>query len=172
MYFGLLDPFASLYERSFNMKDALKEHELLTYTLKHEFKIDIIPLKKTIIEQSEKSTPIHDKLISLASKNLCYTGNTTEVEYAKDEAEKNKKILDSNYYFNTVLLIPMLNLKSSTGTRMIQLHVTEKEPLTNLYFMRDQQAVTDKGIVISRMSKPQRRREPQLTKFLWNSLEM
>ena len=43
---------------------------------------------------------------------------------------------------------------------MIHLHVTENEPLSNLYFMRDQQAVTDKGIVISRMSKPQRRREP------------
>ena len=38
MYFGLLDPFASLYERSFSMKDALKEHELLIYTLKHEFR--------------------------------------------------------------------------------------------------------------------------------------
>ena len=58
MYFGLLDPFASLYERSFSMKDALKEHELLTYTLKHEFKIDIIPLKETIIEQADKSTLI------------------------------------------------------------------------------------------------------------------
>ena len=172
MYFGLLDPFASLYERSFSMKDALKEHELLTYTLKHEFKIDIIPLKETIIEQADKSIPIHEKLINLAFKNLHYTGGITEIDRAKEEAEKNKKILDSNYYFNTILLNPNVELKSSTGTRMIHLHVTENEPLTNLYFMRDQQAVTDKGIVISRMSKPQRRREPQLTKFLWNSLEM
>jgi len=29
MYFGLLDPFASLYERSFSMKEAIREHELL-----------------------------------------------------------------------------------------------------------------------------------------------
>ena len=51
---------------------------------------------------------------------------------------------------------------------MIQLHVTENEPLSNLYFMRDQQAVTDRGIVMSRMSKPQRMREPEITKFLWD----
>jgi arginine deiminase len=55
--------------------------------------------------------------------------------------------------------------------RAIQLNVTEREPLANLYFMRDQQAVTDKGIFLSHMSKPQRRREPQLTRFLWEILD-
>ena len=54
---------------------------------------------------------------------------------------------------------------------MIQLKVTEREPLSNLYFMRDQQAVTDKGLIISKMSKPQRQRETLLTKFFWEILE-
>lgn len=56
MYFGLLDPYSSLYERAFSQSDALREHELLLYTLKHEFKVDVIPLKDTIISLAEKTT--------------------------------------------------------------------------------------------------------------------
>jgi arginine deiminase len=172
MYFGLLDPFASLYERSFSMKEAIREHELLTYTLKQEFKVEIVPLKETIINKADKSVLIREKLINLATEKISYTGDTSEVKYAKYEAEKNRNILDSNYYFNTLLLNPLVELESGVGTRMIQLHVTENEPLSNLYFIRDQQAVTDRGIVLSRMSKPQRQREPELTKFLWNTLNV
>ncbi len=36
--------------------------------------------------------------------------------------------------------------------------------------MRDQQVVTDKGIYLSRMSKPQRSGEPALTRFVWETL--
>ena len=172
MYFGLLDPFASLYERSFSMEKAIREHDLLTYTLKHEFKIDIIPLRETIISLADKSPLIRKKLINLASKEISYTGDIDEVRNARYEAEKNKNILDSNYYFNTLLLNPHVKLESGVGTRIIQLHVTENEPLSNLYFMRDQQAVTDKGLVLSRMSKPQRQREPDITKFLWETLKI
>ena len=172
MYFGLLDPFASLYERSFSMKEAIREHELLTYTLKQEFKVQIIPLKETIINKADKLPAIKEKLINLATEKISYTGDISEVKYAKYEAGKNRNILDSNYYFTTLLLNPQVELESGVGTRMIQLHVTENEPLSNLYFIRDQQAVTDRGIVLSRMSKPQRRREPELTKFLWNTLNI
>ena len=172
MYFGLLDPFASLYERSFSMDKAIKEHEILAYILKHEFKIGVINLKKTLIDLADNSNLIREKLVNLANANLTYTGDIYEAKYAKHESERNKDTLDSEYYFNTLLLNPMVNIESDLGTRMIQLNVTEKEPLSNLYFMRDQQAVTDKGIVISRMSKPQRSREPQLTKFLWDNLNI
>ena len=172
MYFGLLDPFASLYERSFSMEDAVREHELFTHTLKHEFKINIIPLKETILSRADKSSLIRDDLIELALNKISYTGDKDEVRRAEYEAEKNRNILDADYYFNTVLLNPQVELESGVGTRMIQLHVTENEPLSNLYFMRDQQAVTDKGIVLSRMKRPQRKREPQLTKLLWNTLKL
>ena len=172
MYFGLLDPFASLYERSFSMEDAVREHELFTHTLKHEFKINIIPLKETILSRADKSSLIRDDLIELALNKISYTGDNDEVRRAEYEAEKNRNILDADYYFNTVLLNPQVELESGVGTRMIQLHVTENEPLSNLYFMMDQQAVTDKGIVLSRMKRPQRKREPQLTKLLWNTLKL
>ena len=66
MYFGLLDPYSSLYERAFSQSDALREHELLLYTLKHEFKVDVIPLKDTIVDHAEKSKVIREKFVKFA----------------------------------------------------------------------------------------------------------
>lgn len=171
MYFGLLDPYASLYERAFSQSDALTEHELLIYTLKHEFKVDVIHLKDTITSLAEKRNNIREKLVKLAHDAISFTGNQQEVKQAREEMDKNSDKLDSDYYFNTVLLNPCIRLESTEGTRMIQLQVTEREPLSNVYFMRDQQAVTDKGIVLSNMSKPQRQREPLLTNLLWEMLK-
>jgi len=171
MYFGLLDPYSSLYERAFSQSDALREHELLLYTLKHEFKVDVIPLKDTIISNAEKSTAIREKLVKFAQDTISLNGNKLEVKQAREEMNKNKNKLDSDYYFNTVLLNPCIGLESSEGIRMIQLKVTEREPLSNLYFMRDQQTVTDKGLIVSKMSKPQRQRETLLTKFFWQILK-
>ena len=172
MYFGLLDPFASLYERSFNMTNALKEHEQLSNTLNQEFNVKIFHLNKSITDYSEESPSIHKKLVDLAQKSISYTGDDTEVKRAYDESKHDRNILDSNFYFNSLLLKPHVELKAGKGTRMINFNVTENEPLSNLYFMRDQQTVTDKGLLLSNMSKPQRRREPQLTKFLWNTLKI
>ncbi len=172
MYFGLLDPFASLYERSFNMTEAVREHNVLSDTLKQEFKVEVYHLNKTITNFAEGSPSVHEKLIELAQKNISYTGDSLEVKRAYEEAEKNKNILDPNFYFNSLLLKPQIELKAGKGTRMINFHVTENEPLSNLYFMRDQQIVTDNGLVLSNMAKPQRKREPVLTKFLWNTLKI
>jgi arginine deiminase len=36
-------------------------------------------------------------------------------------------------------------------------------PLANLFFMRDQQVASDLGLIVGRMSKPQRRMEPDIT---------
>jgi arginine deiminase len=172
MYFGLLNPFASLYERSFNSADAVREHEILTDTLKNEFKVKVVHLKDTINHMANESPEIREKLVKLAQKSISYTGDSKEVKRAYNEAEKNRKILDNNFYFNTLLLNPQIELETGKGTRMIHLHVTENEPLTNLYFMRDQQAVTDKGLIISKLAKPQRQRETKLTKFLWNTINV
>jgi len=169
MFFGLLDPFASLYERAFNQSDARKEHELLQYTLKHDFNVKIIPLKDKIVDISQKPR-YQNKLVELAKNSILFTGNDQEVKLARQEMESNSTVLGPEHYFNTILLNPSIELEPRMTTRMINLHITEREPLSNLYFMRDQQTVTDKGIVLSRMSKPQRRREPLLTGLLWEML--
>lgn len=170
MFFGLLDPYASLYERAFSRYEARREHERLEYALKHEFKVNVLRLKESILQAADRESEVRERLIKAAHESVKFTGDTAEVSRAKKDLEDNAKVLDSGHFFNVLLLNPLVDLEAGKGVRAIHLHVTENEPLANLYFMRDQQAVTDKGIFLSRMSKPQRRRETLLTRFLWETL--
>ncbi|MFW9805606.1 MAG: arginine deiminase family protein, partial [Candidatus Thorarchaeota archaeon] len=112
----------------------------------------------------------HDKLVDAAYDIIDVTGSESEVKLAREELSKNKDILDSGHFLDILLLYPEIELENENGARVIHLNFTERQPLSNLYFMRDQQAVTDKGIFLSRMSKPQRQREPLVTKLLWDVL--
>jgi arginine deiminase len=171
MFFGLLEPYASLYERAFSQNGAIREHERLEHILKHEFHINVYRMRDTIVEAAERDPELHERLVKAAHEVLDVTGGKSEdVKLAVGELEKNKDILDSGHFFDILLLDPQIELESEKGERMIHLNIKERQPLSNIFFMRDQQAVTDKGIFLSRMSKPQRRREPQITNILWDVL--
>ena len=171
MFFGLLAPDASLYERVFNRYEARREHERLEYTLRHEFKVDVFKIKEKLLDLADRKPEIKQKLIKAGLDNLKFVGNRREDKEARKQVEEGYEAYDVGHFFNLFLLRPMMDLeRGGKGTRAIHLGVTENDPLANLYFMRDQQAVTDKGIFLSRMSKPQRAGEPQLTKFVWEAL--
>jgi arginine deiminase len=170
MFLGLLEPYASLYERAFSRFEARQEHERLEHVLKHEFKLDVLRLKETILGEADRHPEVRQRLVKMAYETMNFQGPSGEVDEAKKEFERNSSALDSAHFFNILLLHPLIEIGPEKGTRGIHLHIAEREPLSNLYFMRDQQAVTDKGIFLSRMSKPQRRREPVITRFLWDLL--
>jgi len=170
MFFGLLEPYASLYERAFSQNGAVREHERLEHILRHEFHVKVHRMRDTIVEAAEQDQEIHDRLVKLSREILNVTGETDDIKLATKELEKNADILDAGHFFDILLLDPQIELESEKGTRMIHLNITERQPLSNIFYMRDQQAVTDKGIFLSRMSKPQRRREPEVTRILWDVL--
>ncbi|MGB9831035.1 MAG: arginine deiminase family protein, partial [Fervidicoccus fontis] len=167
MFFSLIEPYASLYDRAFSQNEALREHERLEHILMHEFRVDVIRLKDFILQEAERSSKVKEELVKMAEERVEFRGDEEDVKMAKDEFSRYKDIYDSEFFFNLILLSPKVTLERGRGERAIYYNVTVREPLGNLYFMRDQQAVTDKGIILSRMSKPQRRRETQVTKFLW-----
>ena len=111
MYLGLLDPYASLYERAFSLSSALREHELLSHTLKHEFKVEVLPLKDTIISMADKKPELREILVNLANENVSFRGNQQEIKLAREEMDKNKEYLDSEHYFNTTLFNPCIELE-------------------------------------------------------------
>jgi arginine deiminase len=170
MFFGLLEPHASLYEHAFSQNGAIRENERLEYVLKHEFRINVIRMRDAIVEAAERNPEIHDRLTKAAYDTISVTGDRADVTLARKELEKNKEILDPDHFLSILLLNPEIELENDKGTRMIHLDIAEKQPLSNIYFMRDQQAVTDRGIFLSRMSKPQRRRETLVTQLLWDVL--
>ncbi len=167
MFFGLLEPYSSLYERAFSRYEARMEHERLEHTLRHEFNVNVIRLKADLLEAADRMPEIREKLIRMADDSLNFSGSETEIRLAKKEWDSNAKVLDSGHFFNILLLRPLVDIRNETGDRSISLSVTERQPLTNLHYMRDQQVVTDKGLVLGRMAKFQRQREPVLTGFFW-----
>src|SRR5579872_3227446 len=143
MFFGLLAPDASLYERVFNRHEARREHEALEYTLRHEFKIDVFRIKEKILDLADRKPEIRAKLIEAAMNDLKFVGSGKEVKEASKQVKEGFASYDSGHFFNLLLLHPVMDLeKSGRGTRAIHLGITENDPLANLYFMRDQQAVT------------------------------
>jgi arginine deiminase len=170
MFFGLLEPYASLYERAFSRLKARKEHARLEDALRYEFGVEVLQLKKTMLDAADQDPAVRDRLVDLALGTIEFGGDPVEAQLARKDLERNIPLLDSGHFFNILLLTPAIELRSGVGTRAIHLNITEHEPLSNLYFMRDQQAVTDKGIVLSSMAKPQRQRETLLSGLLWEVL--
>lgn len=170
MFFGLLEPYASLYDRAFSRYGARLEHARLEETLRHEFGVKVFFLKEAILAAADADPAVRDRLVNAAREAIGYTGDDRESALAALEFEKNKNAYDAGHFFNILLLHPRIDFRTGKGTREIHLAITERQPLSNLYFMRDQQAVTDRGIVLSRMAKPQRRREPLVTRMLWEIL--
>jgi arginine deiminase len=170
MFLGLLDPTASLYERSFNQEAAQKEHDAMVHALKDEFNVRVETLEDSIKTRAGSNRKAKSTVIDAALKSISFSGDRKEVSTAIKNLKENVDEYDLDYFLNAIILMPKVSVRRARGADAMHVSVTEKDPLANLYFMRDQQAVTDKGIFMSRMSKPQRRREPFLTKILWGLL--
>jgi arginine deiminase len=170
MFFGLIDPSASLYERAFDQTAATREHDRLTSALRDEFGVEVIGLMETIAGYAEKDRKAKELLVETALRHISFVGGSADVELAKKELRKNIDTYDPYYFINLILLMPKMVLKRGKGASAMHINITERDPLANLYFMRDQQAVTDRGIFLSRMSKPQRRHEPAFTRLLWEMM--
>ncbi len=170
MFFGLLEPYAFLYERAFNLSKALVEHEHLEYTLKSEFHIQIHRLKESLVEAFRSDAPQRRKLIDRSLEMVKFEGRREDIDRSYGRLEKNVEEMDPEFFFDVLLLNPTVRMKKGKGVRVILPYVTEKVPLSNLCFTRDQQALGDRGLIIGRMSKPQRRRETLVTGLVLEAL--
>lgn len=166
MFFGLLEPYGSLYERAFSRQGAREEHDNLAHVLQNALGVQVFRLKDLILDAARKRPRIREKLIKMARESLSYDGDDETVKRAQEEFEHNIPYLDTQHFFYIMLVHPKILFKTEQGARNIQQNIDLRQPLANLYFMRDQQFITDQGAVICRMAKPSRRRETRITKFL------
>ncbi|MDN7024720.1 amidinotransferase [Methanoculleus sp. FWC-SCC1] len=172
MFFGLLEPYEALYERAFSRYEARREHEQLEYVLGREFGATVMRLKETVLDAADRDPVMRRKLIELAHETIAFSGDPKEVTAAREMFFRNADALDSQHFFTILLMHPLIEMGRGGEERGIRVDVTGRQPLANLYFMRDQQAVTPRGVVVSRMAKHQRRREPQITRLLWQVLDL
>ena len=166
-FFGLLEPYSSLYERVFSLSRARREHEELTETLRTGFGVRVENLDQLILQGAGRHKDIADELIDRVLRTVTFTG--PGAARARKEFRNTVSVLDPEQLIQTLILAPALRFERGRGARSVSSYTTLRVPLTNLFFLRDQQAVTDRGIVVGRLAKPQRRRETELTAFAWRA---
>jgi arginine deiminase len=162
MFFGLMEPYSFLYERAFRIDEATYEHTELEHALTEEG-ITVRRLIHLAIEVGARRPELVEQVRRQVLRLVQYTGPKEMVARARTALRQNLDRFDGETLFNILLLRPSVHLERHPGERVIQPRVSLDTPLANLYFMRDQQALTANGFVLGRMSKPQRRNEPMLT---------
>ncbi len=162
MFFGLLEPYSFLYERAFRADEATYEHTQLEHALQ-ENGVRVRRLIHLAIEIGERRPELIEQVRHRILSIVRYSGPRSMVEASRKALVRNLDKFDGETLFNILLLRPSVRLVRHAGARVILPTVELHTPLANLYFMRDQQALSARGYVLGRMSKPQRREEPVLT---------
>jgi arginine deiminase len=162
MFFGLMEPYSFLYERAFSMDEAIYEHTELERALDRAG-VNVHRLKRLAVRLAKDDPLLVREARRYAEQIVRFEGPRDEAKRARREFANNIAAFDAETVFNILVLRPSVRLDKKKGVRVIFPRVTLDVPLANLYFMRDQQAVTDLGVIVSRMSKPQRRMEPLIT---------
>ncbi|MFZ3356326.1 MAG: arginine deiminase family protein [Thermoplasmata archaeon] len=167
-FFGLLEPYFSLYERVFSLSKARREHEGLVETLRSTFGVQVLGLDQLLLEAAGRHPAVAQELYDRVGRTVLFRG--PGAPRARREFEESLRVLDGEQLLQTLVLAPEVAFERRRGARSVASFTTLRMPLTNLFFLRDQQAVTDRGIVVGRLAKPQRRRETEITEFAWRAL--
>ncbi|MCI4325323.1 MAG: arginine deiminase family protein [Thermoplasmata archaeon] len=162
MFFGLMEPYSFLYERAFSVTGAIYEHAALEHALT-DAGVAVHRFKRFAVEVGSTRPEFVEQVREYAERLVQYTGPKEMVALSRQALRRNLPSFDAETLFNILLLRPSVHLQRHAGTRVILPKVTLDGPLANLYFLRDQQALTAGGFVLGRMAKPQRRNEPLLT---------
>jgi arginine deiminase len=155
-FFGLLEPYSSLYERVFSLSKARAEHEELVETLRSGFGVHVQLLDQLLLQAAGRHPDVARELVDRAIRTVSFHG--PGADRARRGFRETARLLDGEQLIETLILCPSIRFERRRGTRSVAPFTTLQVPLTNLFFLRDQQAVTDRGIVIGRLAKPQRRR--------------
>lgn len=166
-FFGLLEPYTSLYERVFSLQKARREHDELLHTLRTGFGVQVTNLDEMLLQAAGRRAEVARELVDRVLETVRFNGPGSD--RARREFRETVRVLDREQLIQILVLSPTIRFERGRGARSVSSFTTLRVPLTNLFFLRDQQAVTDRGIVIGRLAKPQRRRETEITSFVWRS---
>lgn len=82
MFFGLLEPYASLYERAFSREGAGVEHRRLEEILRHKFNVRVISVRDTITAVADTNPAFRDRLVQHSWERIEFTGYMHDGHFA------------------------------------------------------------------------------------------
>lgn len=111
-------------------------------------------------KEISRSFPLHEKHVT---KDQAY--------YLSDEYKRECiSAMGTHDLIDLILTGPQVLLKPSSINTPLRMKRINTRPLMNLIFTRDQQLVTNKGLVISRMGSPQRLMETKIMEHCFTTL--
>lgn len=167
--YAMLAPKPFLFERSFNTEVARREHQNLVSTLRS-LGVKVNVLKDLVVSSADNDVDFRKRLEAEILSRVKFYGNMDRVEESKDNLSRNIGNLDSTNLFSTLTLDPSIDLKEDVENNLAYPRIYSNVPLANLYFMRDQQAVSDNGMMIGNMKRSQRKGETDVTEFVFRNL--
>jgi arginine deiminase len=167
--YAMLAPKPFLFERSFNTEVARREHQNLVSTLRS-LGVKVNVLKDLVVDSADRDKGFRKRLEAEILSRVKFYGNMERVEESKDYLSRSIGNLDSTNLFSTLTLDPSIDLKEDVENNLAYPRIYSNVPLANLYFMRDQQAVSDKGMIIGNMKRSQRKGETDVTEFVFRNL--
>lgn len=167
--YAMLAPKPFLFERSFNTEVARREHQNLVSTLRS-LGVKVNVLKDLVVDSADRDNGFRKRLEAEILSRVKFYGSMERVEESKDYLSRSIGNLDSTNLFSTLTLDPSIDLKEDVENNLAYPRIYSNVPLANLYFMRDQQAVSDKGMIIGNMKRSQRKGETDVTEFVFRNL--
>jgi len=184
VYMGTLHPSGSLYEQSVDLERAKSEHLNFIKTLE-KYGVEVHTIRSILALKCDTNVRERLALEDLAFRCLTYrfdpgvdTDRQDEVvlepqdEYLISDEYKEKciAVMDTEQLVEIVMTNPTITLVKSDKDTPLTATSFAFKPLCNLTFTRDQQITTAKGIMMGRMSSPQRDMEVEVMKFCFQKL--
>jgi arginine deiminase len=163
----------SWYEANFNgpfpfNRGVNGQHKKLEDILRQEG-VEVYDLKKKVLE-NQRSRELTKEII-LESFKKVYKMPQYQGRNPEKDAETLAFGAEDDMIWYTLTLNPRVDGYEKYGEdpRNWVPKVVSK-PVGNLYYMRDQQIVTDTGLIMGNMKRPVRKRETSITELAWESL--
>ena len=178
IFLGVIHPDAALFEKTFSLEGAIKEHETFICLLKDSgarvFRLTDILLAGTVDNNGAIIRgPALNDLQQLAAKYLTYdTSQLPEHLRSSQDTYRQTVIKDLHpqQLIEIILQQPTVKL-TSTGSHNTGFAASYSlDPVMNMYFMRDQVITTPKGIVVGKFNAQQRNAETEIALFAYRKL--
>ncbi|KAL9642397.1 hypothetical protein ABK040_014240 [Willaertia magna] len=185
---GSLHASGSLFEKPVNLFQARKNHKMFKEALsKHG--VNVLDVREILAMHCEDNLKYRVELEELAlkcMKYVCVSANdderTGEETFYEDLTPMQKYLLTDDYkreclsalgvtdLIDIILLGPTIRLVPSSTNTPMRLERLGMRPQLNLTFTRDQQIVTNRGLVICNMGSLQRKQETTIMRFCFEKL--
>ena len=178
LFLGVVHPEAALFERAFSLAGAAGEHREYIRLLRQQgarVHTVVETLLAGAVDEQGRAVPgaALEGLQGLAKQFLRIDASALPAdEQAEQQAylQETLKALHPRELVAIVLQSPTVHLRPSLVPNTRYSASYEMSPVMNLYFCRDQQITTWRGVVMGRMNSEQRAAETEIMRFALRKL--